>query len=399
MLKHIIAREFKVLLNTKAQIIGTIITFCMIVGGGLVGAFFINKQAEEIANPAPSVVAVSEQMEEFAQVLDGTGAIETEIISHQADYAKWLKGEAEKDPQGPTIVLDGTPDKPEIIQYGEGHTNNQTVAAIKQALMLNKVDTIAGGITTEEASSVLTTLNVPVKTVTGSSNLVEENPTSFITAMVAQVLLFFAVVTGVSTLATGVVEEKSSRVVEILLSSVRPRTLLLGKILGIGAFVLTQIMLYIVAAIITLNVAGLWKFVSFNTIIFWMIAWVLIGFFTYATVTGGVSAMVSRQEDLGGVLAPITFSMLIPFYCGLFLVPAAPDSIWTKVLSLIPGFSSFIMPVRQAYNSVESWELYLALAIGVISVPLFATLAGKIYENSILRMGKRVKLSQALFGR
>ncbi|WP_353065247.1 ABC transporter permease [Arcanobacterium hippocoleae] len=205
--------------------------------------------------------------------------------------------------------------------------------------------------------------------------------------------------TSLSTLSVGIVEEKSSRVVEILLSAVRPRTLLLGKIIGIGLFALTQLVLYLVAIFVSLNIAGLWHGIEVGTILIWMIIWLLLGFFTFTTLAGGVSSMVSRQEDLGGIITPLMLLMIIPFYLGMFLVPAAPDSIWTKVFSTIPGFSSFIMPVRQAYESVEIWELVLAAGISFVSVPLFAAVAGRIYENSILRMGKRVTLRQALSGK
>ncbi|XCB30758.1 ABC transporter permease [Arcanobacterium hippocoleae] len=267
---------------------------------------------------------------------------------------------------------------------------------MKQALTLYHVNEITGGVSQDQAAKIAAVMNVPVTIVTGSSNLIGENPIGFFTAVAAQVLLFFAVITGLSTISIGVVEEKSSRVVEILLSSVRPRTLLLGKILGIGLFVLLQLALYISAAVISLKISGLWMGFEISALIVWMIVWILVGFFIFVTISGGISATVSRQEDLGGIITPITIGMMIPFYLGMYLVPALPDSIWTKVLSMIPGFSSFIMPARQAFDTVETWELFLAAGIGIVCLPLLAALSGKIYENSILRMGKRVSLREAL---
>lgn len=399
MLKQIIAREFKVLLHAKAQIIGMLLVVLMIIGAGVAGNYFMKRDSEEDSKPAEVIVALAPEMKDFEQALDGTGLIDATVIEAQTDYGKWLKSENEKEGDTPSLVLIGAPDKPEIIKYGDNSENEIAIQVIQQSATMMQVNGITGGINQAEAEKLSSAMNIPVTLVTGSSNLIGENPIGFFTALIAQFFIFFAVVTGISSLSTGVVEEKSSRVVEILLSSVRPRTLLLGKILGIGAFILLQLVIYLVAGIFSLKIAGLWQNFEFNSLIVWCIMWILLGFFTYISITGGISAMVSRQEDLGAIITPLIFFMLIPFYLGMYLVPALPNHITTKVFSMIPGFSSFMMPVRQAYSSVDTWELVLAAGINLVCIPLLAVLAGKIYENSILRMGRRVTFRQALSGK
>ncbi|MDR6939849.1 ABC transporter permease [Arcanobacterium hippocoleae] len=403
MLKHIIAREYKVLMRTKAQVISTLITILLILGGGFAGKYFLDQENDDATSQPDKAaivkVALAPEMESFEKVLNDTGLIASEVIESQPDYGKWLTEIADREEDGVSLVLAGTLQEPKIIRYGENFIDSSAIKLIGQAVTFSQVQQIAGEITPQQAENLAAAMDIPVQTVTGSGNLMIENPVGYFTALVAQFLLFFAVTTSLSTLSVGIVEEKSSRVVEILLSAVRPRTLLLGKIIGIGLFALTQLVLYLVAIFVSLNIAGLWHGIEVGTILIWMIIWLLLGFFTFTTLAGGVSSMVSRQEDLGGIITPLMLLMIIPFYLGMFLVPAAPDSIWTKVFSTIPGFSSFIMPVRQAYESVEIWELVLAAGISFVSVPLFAAVAGRIYENSILRMGKRVTLRQALSGK
>lgn len=399
MLKTVIAREFKTLLHTKAQIISTIFVILLIVAGGLLWKYFntdeSNETAEKSTTTSLETVALAPEMKDFKPILEDTGMMKAEIITAEKDYAKWLREAAEKE-NSPSIVLAGTPDMPQIIQYGESAENSKLTKIIQQSATVAQANRIAGKISPEDSAKLVAAMNIPITTVTGSNNLIRENPIGFISATITQIFIIFAVVMGVNTVSSGVVEEKNSRVIEILLSTIRPRVLLLGKIIGIGLFVLCQVAVYVITAIIMLNVANLWQYIDFNTIFIWMFLWIIVGFFIYTSYTGGISAMVSRQEELGAVIAPSVIMLLIPYYFGMFFVPEYPDSIWTKIISLIPGFSSFIMPLRQAYGSVTQWELFLALGIGIIAIPLLAAFSGKIYENSILRMGKRVTWREAL---
>ena len=136
--------------------------------------------------------------------------------------------------------------------------------------------------------------------------------------------------------------------------------------------------------------------VPIGSILFSLFLWSTIGFLVFTSLSGGLAATVSRQEDLPAVVSPLTFSAIIPFYVGMFLVPARPEWIVTKILSYIPGFSSFLIPARQAYGGISTWEIALAAGLGIISIPLLASLAGKIYERSILHTGKRVKITEVL---
>ncbi|MFC5370704.1 ABC transporter permease [Arcanobacterium bovis] len=404
MLKHIIKREFRVLVGAKAQIIGTIVTVVIILAAGIVGSIVKDKFQNEAANTNSSVtftVAVTEQMEAYQGALEGTGAVKVEAV--KADQAKeWLKKQVDSKSAPTSAVLAGTPAEPEIIQSkDQDKASNQAIAQlISQVAVLKAADRTAGPLSVDAQEQISKAFTPKITTIEGEKkNLVESNPAGYVTGLATQMLLFFAVMMGLSTISIGIVEEKSSRVVEILLSAVRPRTLLLGKILGIGSFILVQMAIYLAAVVVSLNIAGMWTSINIGAAIGWLFVWLIIGFFTFTTIAGALASTVSRQEDLGAITGPFTFFMLVPFYLGIFLVPAQPSSLLTQVLSFIPGFSPFIMPIRQAYGVVGTGEALAAAAVGLVAVYLLSLLAGRIYSNSILHMGKRLKLSEALRGK
>lgn len=245
-------------------------------------------------------------------------------------------------------------------------------------------------------------VNTTPPEVTGNS--ADGNPFGFAMGYSCTFLLMVMIFTGISVLGAGVVEEKASRVVEILLTTVKPRVLLLGKILGIGTGMLVVFAAYMVGIIGGLGLAGLLPDLgTLGKLGVWMflptfLAWIIVGYLTDSGLMGALASTVSRQEDLNGVQTPIIFGMMIPIYAALFYVPSQPDSTASEVMSFIPFFSPPTMIMRTALGGVPAWQQLVAFAINIAFIPLLAALAGKIYENSILRTGERVKIVKALRG-
>ena len=235
--------------------------------------------------------------------------------------------------------------------------------------------------------------------VTGNGS--EGNPFGFVMGSLGVSLLMVMIFTGIGVLSAGVVEEKASRVVEILLTTVKPRVLLLGKILGIGTGMLVVFAAYVVGIVGlagllpdlgTLGKLGVWTFLPT------FLAWTVVGYLTASGLTGALASTVSRQEDLGGVQTPIVFGLMIPMYAALYYVPAQPDSTASEVMSFIPLVSPSTMIMRTALGGVPAWQQLVAFAVNIAFIPLLAALAGRIYENSILRTGERIKIVKALRG-
>lgn len=212
-------------------------------------------------------------------------------------------------------------------------------------------------------------------------------------------LLYMSIMTYGSLVAQGVVEEKASRVVEILLSTVRPWHLLLGKVIGLGLVGLTQLLIIggvgLMMAVATgaLTLSGVAV-----TSLLWGLLWYLLGFFLYATIFAGAGSLVSRQEDVQSVVTPVSMVLVIGFIVGLNLMIQDPEGTGTEVLSMIPLLSPVLMPGRIAAGSVAGWEIAVAIVLTAAAAVLFTWLSGKVYRNAVLGTGSRIKLRDALRG-
>jgi ABC-2 type transport system permease protein len=199
--------------------------------------------------------------------------------------------------------------------------------------------------------------------------------------------------------ATGIVEEKSSRVVEVLLATVRPRPLLAGKVLGIGLLALGQLLL---VAVLGVGASAATDVIDIGPSavepVLLLLGWFVLGFAFYACLFAAGAARVSRQEDLQSVTTPGTLLVLVSFFAS-FYVSDSPDSTAARVLGLLPPFSALVAPVREAGGSAAWWEAPVAVALMLLAVAGLVVLAARVYEGSVLRMGGTVGLREALRGR
>ena len=213
----------------------------------------------------------------------------------------------------------------------------------------------------------------------------------------AGALIYMTLLTLGQMVAQGVVEEKSSRVVELLLSAVRPWQLMAGKVLGIGAVGLIQVLVYGLVGLIAGAGFGVLPDISAaGSAVVGLIVWYILGFLLYSLAFAGAGALVSRQEDAAGVVTPILLFVIAAWIVGIILVPTDPNNTLALVMSLIPMFAPTLMPMRIAMGVVPFWQYGLAVALTIALIPALLWLAGRIYRNGVLRTGARVKLSEAL---
>lgn len=190
----------------------------------------------------------------------------------------------------------------------------------------------------------------------------------------------------------GVVEEKSTRVIEVLLAIVKPTQLLIGKILGIARVAAVHASLIIVALMAGLYAIGSNPLsVLPGGLLVVALAWLLVGGFMYCILFGAMGSTVSRVEDAQAVSFPLALPMLIGYGLGFYAISQAPStSALIKVLAFIPGVSPFIDPVLFASGVMSPSELMLSLAISLLATWLLSKLAVRLYRSSILKMGSRV---------
>lgn len=215
-------------------------------------------------------------------------------------------------------------------------------------------------------------------------------------AFVASLLLYLQLIVFGLAVASGVVEEKSSRVVEILLAAVPARALLAGKILGIGVVGLLQLALTAVVGLLAASASGA---VDLDTdhagVLAVVLAWFVLGYVLYASLYAVAGVIVSRQEDMNSSSTPVTM-ILVVGYLVAFPVLEDPDGSLALITSLLPLTSPIVMPVRAVMGDAGTVEIAASLGLLVLAIALLIPLAARIYERSVLRMGKPMKVREAL---
>jgi ABC-2 type transport system permease protein len=214
-------------------------------------------------------------------------------------------------------------------------------------------------------------------------------------AFAASLLLYLQLIVYGLAVASGVVEEKSSRVVEVLLASIPPRSLLAGKIAGIGLLGLLQLLL---TAVVGLGLASASGAIDLDAadagVLAVVLVWFLLGYLLWACLYAMAGAIVSRQEDLQSSTTVLTLVLVVSY---LVAFPALddPESTIAVVASLVPLSSPIIMPVRVTVDAASTVEIVASLGLLVVGIALLVPLGARIYENAVLRMGKPLKLREA----
>ena len=212
------------------------------------------------------------------------------------------------------------------------------------------------------------------------------------------VLLLFAIMGGGQFIAQGVVEEKSSRIVEILLACVRPSSLLAGKILGIGIASFLTTGAVAVAGVVTAKATGVMPDINLNLdgVLVAMLVWLIVGYAIFAVAFGAAASLVSRQEDVSSVSMPLVMLSMVPYVLSFLMATGDSNSTTFRVLSYVPPFAPFMMPARLVLG-VSSWtEQLIALGLALVFLPLLVRVAAAIYTRAVTRTGARVPLKEVL---
>lgn len=217
-------------------------------------------------------------------------------------------------------------------------------------------------------------------------------------AFISVVVLYSQLIGYGFWVALGVVEEKSSRVVEVLLAAVRPRALLTGKIIGIGLLGLMQLVILAAAGLAAGAASGALKLeASIVGPVVLVLPWFLMGYAFYACVFAAAAARVSRQEDLQNSTTPLTLVIMVSFFAA-FYATGHPDALLSQVLSVLPPFSALVSPPRAAAGAMPGWQVALAVALMLLATAGLVRVAARLYEGAILRIGATVSWKDAWAG-
>src|SRR5690625_414416 len=210
-------------------------------------------------------------------------------------------------------------------------------------------------------------------------------------------VLYMAVIIYGQMIATDVATEKSSRVMEILVSSAPPVTHMFAKIFGVALLGLTQVTLFVgvgYAVIVSKQdelTGGFFEVFGIQdtspSLYIYAVVFFLLGYLLYATLAAMLGSIVSSIEDVQQIMMPMIFLIIIAFFIAMFGL-SIPDTKFITISSYIPFFTPMVMFLRVGMLDIPAWEVALSLGILIVSIILLAILAARVYKGGVLMYGR-----------
>ena len=389
----VIRREFTTRARSRVYLLGTAFVVLAIAGLMLLQTLVFNRQ-----NATPVLkVGFTDQAQALAQPLNGsapTFGVKV-TVRRGVDQAK---GVAQVRSGKLDALVSGSPDSPVVLV--KDRLNSALRAALDSLAKQQVLDAQLRSAGLDPAAVLGRSASATVR-VQSLEPLNVERIQALVIGIVSSGFLYVSLLIYGNFVAQGVVEEKASRVVEILLAAVPPQQLLVGKLIGIGLVGLTQLVivgaasliLSLLTNVVTIPVIGAGAVAA-------ALLWFVLGYFFYAILFAAGGSLVSRQEDVAAVTMPITILLVAAYVVAISVwtpqLSGAPLSTTGAVLSVLPPFAPLLMPGRMASGDAPIWQVLLAVILLVAWGWVMSWLTARIYANSVLRTGGRVKLSEAL---
>ncbi|OZC76785.1 ABC transporter permease [Rhodococcus sp. 06-418-5] len=380
-------REFTVQVIKKSFVISNAIILAVIVGGIVAFSIFSGSGDEE-----RDVVGIAGD-QSIAAVVEATGdAVGSPVEVREIADAAAARSGVESGDLDVALVPDGTDGAYTAVTESDLTGTLRAVVEGSVATQATNTALAQQGVDQNELGAATSAATVTVDAIDPPDPEAGQRTALALSA----VFLLYAQIIGFGMyVAMGVVEEKSSRVVELLLSTVRPLQLLWGKILGIGAVGIVQLALYGIAGVgaglgtgvLTVTGAAVSVFAA-------TLAWFVLGFAFFAVLYAAGGSMVSRQEDVNSTTMPLLILIMAMFFAAFYSV-SDPESTLANTLSWIPPFSAIMMPLRIAAGVTSPVQIVGSAVLMVVTTATLAMGAAKIYQRSILRIGKTVSWKEA----
>lgn len=380
-------RELNAKVRTRAFVVGTVVSIVVLAGIMLVQGALFSEGTKSVVGLNGQAIAIGQQLTDASRQL-GHEVETTEVTDLAAGEGRVADGELD-------ALVSGAPASLRVVVKDELNRDLRNVLdGIVQQQVLRAQLAAIEDLNADQVLGTVASAHVAVQSLRTPD---PQRDQRLAVALVIIALLYVSLLLYGSMVAQGIVEEKSTRVVETLLSTVRPARLLAGKVLGLGLVGLIQLAiiggfgLLLAIATGTLTIGG----VAAGTLL-WGLVWYLLGFFLYATVFAAAGSLVSRQEDVQPVLVPITLVLVLAFVLGFGVLARDAAGTTATVLSLIPPFTPILMPGKIALGAAAGWQIALGIAFTLIATALLTLLGGRIYRTAVLHMGARLRLRDAL---
>ena len=216
----------------------------------------------------------------------------------------------------------------------------------------------------------------------------------YISSMMFLMILYITIIMYGSSILRGVIEEKNSRIIEVLLSSTNSFQLMMGKLFGVGVVGLVQYLIWAGMGIASFFIASssipdIAELINISPVtLVYFVLFFVIGFFTFSTLYMAVGAMSSDMQDAQSLSTPVTLLIVLPFIIS-FMVIKDPTTHVSQILSFVPFFTPLIMFLRISLVMPPLWEIVTSLVVNIITIIALVWISARIYRVGILMYGKR----------
>jgi ABC-2 type transport system permease protein len=404
----VVRREYKLRVRTRTFVLTTIGLPAVMIAVFMVPMYFAGRHAGHtlriaIVDRVGGLAPLAAARLETHKLSDGKPQFEiVTTIERPADPEKTLHQLREKVLSGAISGFLVLP--PNMLTQGTAqfYTRNPGDFTLTSALEGSVTQVAVGGrlaaahAHVDDLDNLLARVKVGMVQINRKGETPEKGQT-FIAAVILAVILYSSLLMYGLTTMRSIQEEKSNRIMEILLSSVRPFPLLAGKILGVGAVGFTQYLIWALAGAAVVGY-GAQMFSMFSAtglhlsfpfgLWLWFMIYFLGGYFLYSSLFAAVGAAVSSEQDANQAQMPITMLLMAGFF--MFpIISRSPNSMASIVLTMIPFFSPVLMVLRIALISPPLWQVLLSVSILAATTVGMVYLSAKIYRVGVLMYGKR----------
>jgi ABC-2 type transport system permease protein len=401
----VVKREYLERVRTKAFVIGTIL------GPLLMAALMI----------VPALMARSKSKPLRVAVVDASGALREEVeqalrevkegerarfdvqggASDASDAAREPLRRAVKDQSldgylllPKDVLREGT-----ITYYGRNVSNfgdlNSLEGTVGRVLVSRRLT--AAGLDPKKVSDLTREAKLTRMRVSDTGER-EDQGATFLLALILMMILYISILMWGQAVMTSVIEEKTSRVVEVMASGVPSTTLLLGKLIGVGSAGLTQFLVWALSlfAVSLASAGAIGSFVMPEISPLLLVSFVvffLLGYFFYSSLYATIGAAVNTVQEAQGLVFPVLMPIILAMVCWP-AVMQSPDGRLAFTISMIPGMSPLIMFLRIVVLTPPMWQILLSIAILVAGILALIWFAARVYRVGILMYGKRPTLSE-----
>ena len=386
------AREIRERSRSRAYRIASILTLLIVVGIIVIPSQFQGGTDEytvgSVGSGNEEIVAAAEAIGNAGTEAGEEPAIEMTIVT----YATVAEGEAAVEAGDvDALLVDGDT---LVTESAGGFGSSSVVSLLQRGASTVELERLAAedGEAAAEVIEVMTTDSLESVTLSGDDT---DRESEGAIAYAGILMLYIAILVYGTWILGGVTEEKTNRVVEVLLASVKPWQLLAGKIVGIGALGLAQFGLTIIIAAIAIQYTGVLDLpeVPIASVIN-LILWFVIGFLVYAVLFAAAGSLASRMEDAQTTSLPITMIAVGAFFMSI-LTLENPSGTVAIIGTLIPLTAPFVVPVRVALEAIPWWQYLVAVVISVGSMIGLLLVAGRVYAGGLLQYTGRIKVGAA----